>query len=156
MTSEDKEKLYEYVEQIKKEYGTDEFFYKNGFCIDDDEWNGENDDIKLVLHIRDKNYPNHYDREKDLVFFKGFVECYDIDTKYNFNFLQHDQKTDEFSITNNTPKGYPYKWWEDIDEDDVNFEFLKKWIDYNLCVLSKSQKMAIIKQRLKDINKDFV
>lgn len=31
MTNKDDEKLYEYVEQIKKEYGTDEFFYKNGF-----------------------------------------------------------------------------------------------------------------------------
>ena len=40
MTNEDDEKLYDYVEQIKKEYGTNEFFYKNGFFVDDEKWNG--------------------------------------------------------------------------------------------------------------------
>lgn len=156
MTTEDNDKLYDYVEQIKKEYGTDEFFYKNGFCVDDDEWNGDIDDIKLVLHVRNKHDREHIDRDKDIVFFRGFVECYDIDTKYSFKFLQYDQKTDEFSVTNRTPKDYHFEWWEDIDEDEVNFESLKKWIDYNLCVLSKSQKIAVINQRIKDINKDFV
>ena len=156
MTNKDDEKLYEYVEQIKKEYGTDEFFYKNGFWVDDEKWNDNEDDIKLVLHVRNKNDHEHIDRDKDIVFFRGFVECYDVDSKYSFQFLDYDQKNDKFFVTHNTPKGYPYNWWEDIDEDDVNFEFLKKWIDYNLCVLSKSQKIAIIKQRLKDINKDFV
>ena len=157
MTSEDDEKLYAYVDKIKEDYGTVGFFDKNGFCIDDNEWNGDGEDhIKLVLHIRAKNNPEHYDVDKDIVFFRGFVECYDIDTKYSFQFLQYDQKTNEFTVTESTPKDYPYEWWEDIDEDEVNFEFLKKWIDYNLCVLSKSQKLAVIKQRIKDINKDFV
>ena len=157
MTSEDKEKLYDYVAKIKEEYGTDEFFYKNGFCVDDDEWNGDSeDDIKLVLHVPYKNDHKHIDRDKDIVFFRGFVECYDIDTKYSFKFLEYDQKNNKFSVTNNTPKGYKFEWWEDIDEDDVNFEDFKKWIDYNLCVLSKSQKIAVINQRIKDINKDFV
>lgn len=156
MTNEDDEKLYDYVEQIKKEYGTDEFFYKNGFCVDDEKWNDNEDDIKLVLHVRDKNDPKHIDRDKDIVFFRGFVECYDIDSKYSFNFLDYDQKNDKFFVTDRTPKDYHFEWWEDIDEDEVNFESLKKWIDYNLCVLSKSQKIAIINQRIKDINKDFV
>ena len=156
MTNEDDEKLYDYVEQIKKEYGTDEFFYKNGFCVDDEKWNDNEDDIKLVLHVRDKNDPKHIDRDKDIVFFRGFVECYDIDSKYSFNFLDYDQKNDKFFVTDKTPKDYHFEWWEDIDEDEVNFESLKKWIDYNLCVLSKSQKIAIINQRIKDINKDFV
>ena len=35
MTSEDKEKLYEYVAKIKEEYGSAGFFRDNGFCIDD-------------------------------------------------------------------------------------------------------------------------
>ena len=156
MTNEDDEKLYDYVEQIKKEYGTDEFFYKNGFYVDDEKWNDNEDDIKLVLHVRDKNDPNHIDRDNDIVFFRGFVECYDVDSKYSFQFLDYDQKNDKFFVTNRTPKGYQFEWWEDIDEDEVNFETLKKWIDYNLCVLSKSQKIAIINQRIKDINKDFV
>ena len=157
MTEADDEKLYAYVDKIKEECGTVGFFNKYGYCVDDAEWNGDGEDhIKLVLHVRDKNDPNRFDQEKDIVFFRGFVECYDIDSKYSFQFLEYDQKTDEFSVTNNVPKDYPYAWWEDIDEDDVNFNFLKKWIDYNLCVLSKSQKLAIIKQRLADINKDFV
>ena len=157
MTEEDDEKLYAYVDKIKEDYGTVGFFDKNGFCVDDNEWNGDSEDnIKLVLHIRDKKNPEHYDVDKDIVIFRGFVECYDVDTKFSFQFLQYDQKTNEFSVTESTPKDYPYEWWEDIDEDEVNFEFLKKWIDYNLCVLSKSQKLAVIKQRIKDINKDFV
>lgn len=156
MTSADDDKLYDYVEKIKEEYGTVGFFDKNGFCVDDEKWNDNEDDIKLVLHVRDKNDPDHFDRDKDIVFFRGFVECYDVDSKYSFQFLHYDQKTNEFSVTDSTPKDYPYEWWEDIDEDEVNFEFLKKWIDYNLCVLTKSQKIAVINQRIKDINKDFV
>ena len=156
MTNEDDEKLYDYVEQIKKEYGTDEFFFKNGFCVDDEKWNDNEDDIKLVLHVRDKNDPKHIDRDKDIVFFRGFVECYDVDSKYSFQFLDYDQKNDKFFVTDKTPKDYHFEWWEDIDEDEVNFESLKKWIDYNLCVLTKSQKIAVINQRIKDINKDFV
>ena len=70
--------------------------------------------------------------------------------------VHYDQKNDKFFVTNRTPKVYNFEWWEDIDEDEVNFETLKKWIDYNLCVLTKSQKIAIINQRIKDINKDFV
>ena len=52
MTEEDDEKLYAYVDKIKEDYGTVGFFDKNGFCVDDNEWNGDSEDnIKLVLHI---------------------------------------------------------------------------------------------------------
>ena len=105
MTSEDDEKLYDYVEKIKEEYGTVGFFDKNGFCIDDTSFNNDSEDnIKLVLHVSDKNDPNHFNVVKDIVFFRGFVECYDVDTKFSFQFLHYDQKTNEFSVTDSTPQ----------------------------------------------------
>ncbi|MBO7692279.1 MAG: hypothetical protein J6T10_06550 [Methanobrevibacter sp.] len=152
MTSEDKQKLRFYFEQIVMECGSYGFFVRNGFYIDGDSaYNDSETEYQLVLH--EKRIDG---TDKEYIFFRCFVETYDVDYKYNISFIKYNKENDCFNFVSDIPEGYIFAIWEDIDEEDVDFNFMKKWIDYNLNNIMKKNKLKNIQQKLNEISKDFV
>lgn len=152
MTSEDKQKLRFYVEQIAMECGTYGFFERNGFYIDGDSaYNDSETEYQLVLHEKGIN-----GEDNEYIFFRCFEETYDVAVKYNISFIKYNKEKNCFNFVSDVPEGYKFKWFEDIDEEDVDFNFMKKWIDYNLNNIMKKNKLKNIQQKLNEISKDFI
>ena len=152
MTSEDKEKLRFYVEKIIMECGTYGFFVTNGFYIDGDSvYNDSETEYQLVLHVKRID-----GTDKEYILFRCFEETYDDVSKYNISFIEYNKENDCFNSVSYVPEGYRFARFEDIDEEDVDFNFMKKWIDYNLNNIMKKNKLKYIQQKLNEISKDFV